>query len=89
VPRVSWRGQSDLQPDDFARQAGKPGRPDTQITGAKEHLQRALAAGPAPIKTVLAMGEKRAFSERTLRRAARELGVIREGRNWKLAETPQ
>lgn len=88
VPEISWRGASDLGPDDFARQAAKPGRPDTPITEAKEYLQRALAGGPIPIKTVLATGEKRAFSERTLRRAARELGVIRKGRNWKPAKTP-
>jgi len=88
VPKLKWRGSSDLGPDDFARQPAKPGRPDTAISDAKAYLETALAGGPQPIKAVLAAGEKRSFSERTLRRAAREVGVAREGRNWKLAKTP-
>jgi len=88
VPKVSWRGESDLGPDDFARAAPKPGRPDNAISDAKQFLLRRLAGGEAvPIQTVIADGDRRSFSERTLRRAARELGVEKVGRSWKLAKT--
>jgi hypothetical protein len=86
VPRVTWRGVSDLGPDDFLRQPGKPGRPDTVISDAKEFLKRALAGEARPIKAVLADGEKRGHTARTLRRAAQDLGVVKERRNWKLAK---
>lgn len=86
VPRVTWRGASDLGPDDFLRQPGKPGRPDTQISDAKDFLKRTLAGEARPIKAVLAEGERRSHSARTLRRAAQDLGVVRKGRDWKLAK---
>lgn len=86
VPRVTWRGVSDLGPDDFLRQPGKPGRPDTVISDAKEFLKHTLAGDARPIKAVLADGEKRGHSARTLRRAAQDLGVVNDRRSWKLAK---
>jgi len=87
VPKLTWRGESDLGPDDFTRQPGKPGRPSEEIGEAKEYLRRALADRVRPIKEVVADAEKRAISARTLRRASSELGVQRIGQSWKLAKT--
>jgi len=56
------------------------------ISDAKEFLKRALAGEARPIKAVLADGEKRGHTARTLRRAAQDLGVVKERRNWKLAK---
>jgi hypothetical protein len=86
VPKVKWRGTCELGPEDFARAAGKPGRPDNLIQGAMDFLERALAGGPRSIKAVLSDGEKRGHTGRTLRRASERLEVVREGQSWKLAK---
>lgn len=86
LPKLNWRGTCDIRPEDLARAAAKPGRPDTAIQDAKEFLKRVLVAEARPIKAVLADGEKRGHTDRTLRRAAKDLGVQRVGQTWKLAK---
>jgi hypothetical protein len=86
LPKVTWRGPCDLTPDDFIRPPAKLGRPNGAITDALDFIERELAGGPVEIKAVLSAGEKRSFSERTIRRAAREMGVQKVKRTWKLAK---
>jgi hypothetical protein len=52
---------------------------------AIDFLQSALRDGPQRIKQIIANGEKRAHSARTIRRAAKSLGIIKDGQKWKLA----
>lgn len=87
VPKVTWRGESDLGPEDFATRRNPPGRPDNESAAAREYLQQVLRAGPKPIATVVSDGEKRGFSSRTLRRVAKEMGIISDRRTWRLAKT--
>lgn len=87
VPKLKWLGEVDIQPEDIASAAKDPGRPAEAREAAITYLQQTLANGPKPIKQVLADGEKRAFSERTLRRAAKDIEVEKEGKNWKIAKT--
>lgn len=86
VPKLKWLGEVDIRPEDLELKAGPPGRPDDARQQAIAFLQHALADGPKPVKQVLAAGEKRSFSERTLRRAAKDIGVEKEGKNWKIAK---
>lgn len=86
VPKLVWRGETDITADDLARQAGKPGRPDTARQDATAFLLRALASGPRAIKDLVREAERRSISYRTLRKVRSSAGVVKEGRRWKLAE---
>ncbi|MEM1134012.1 MAG: AAA family ATPase [Pseudomonadota bacterium] len=86
VPKLKWLGEVDIQPEDLAPTAGQAGRPDDARKSAMTFLKQYLAGGPKPVSVVLLAGEKRSFSERTLRRAAKDIGVVKEGRNWKIAK---
>lgn len=86
VPKLKWRGEVDIRPEDLEPKAGQAGRPDDARQQAIAFLQQLLAEGPKAVKQVLATGDKRSFSERTLRRAAKDLGVEKQGKNWKIAK---
>jgi hypothetical protein len=88
VPKLIWDGKSDLVAEDLARKPSKIGRPDDAIQHAEQFLRRALAGGERPIKDVVREGERRSISDRTLRKAAKKIGVTKDKRNWELAETP-
>lgn len=85
IPKVEWQGECELGPEDFLKSSEKVGRPDTEIKAAIEFLETALAKGERRIAEVIADGEKRSHSARTVRRAAKSLGVIKLGQRWKLA----
>lgn len=87
VPLVEWQGECELGPEDFLKSTEKAGRPDNELKAAVDYLQSALSGGPRRIKDIIADGEKRAHSPRTVRRAAKSLGVIKFGQKWKLANT--
>lgn len=87
VPRLKWLGEVDIRPEDLEPRPGQAGRPDDARQAAKSFLQQVLADGARPIKEVLATGERRSFSERTLRRAAKDLGLEKDHKNWKIAKT--
>lgn len=87
VPKLKWLGEVDIRPEDLTPKAGEAGRPDDARKSAIDFLRQYLAGGPRPVKDVLAAGEKRSFSERTLRRAAKDIGVFKEGGCWKLPKT--
>lgn len=87
VPRLIWKGETELTAEDLARQPGKPGRPDTASSDATAFLRQALASGPRPIRDVVRDADRRSISYRTLRKVRHAIGVVKEGRNWKLAET--
>lgn len=86
VPKLKWLGEVNIQPEDLAPKAGEVGRPNDARQAAITFLRQYLTGVPKPVKEVLAAGEKRSFSERTLRRAAKDIGVVKEGRNWKIAK---
>ena len=86
VPKLKWLGEVDIRPEDLEPKVGQAGRPDDARQQAIAFLQQTLSDGPKPIKQVLAAGEKRSFSERTLRRAAKDIAVEKEGKNWKIAK---
>ncbi|MGP1354637.1 MAG: AAA family ATPase [Parasphingopyxis sp.] len=87
VPKLKWLGEVDIRPEDLAPRSGEAGRPDDARKAAITFLRQMLANGPRPVKDVLAAGEKRSFSERTLRRAAKDIGVVKEDGCWKIAKT--
>ncbi|WP_430428738.1 AAA family ATPase [Parasphingorhabdus sp.] len=86
VPKLKWLGEVEIRPEDLAAAPGQAGRPNEARQAAVTFLQQTLAHGPKPVKQVLAMGEKRSHSERTLRRAAKDIGVAKEGGCWKIAK---
>lgn len=87
VPKLFWKGETDLTAEDLARQPGKPGRPDTASNDAAAFLRQALASGPRPISNLVRDADRRSISYRTLRKVRKAIGVVKEGRSWKLAET--
>lgn len=87
VPRLKWLGEVDIRPEDLEPRPGHVGRPDDARQAAKAFLQQFLADGVRPIKEVLAAGERRGITERTLRRAAKDLGLQKDGKCWKIAKT--
>jgi hypothetical protein len=87
VPRLKWLGEVNVRPEDLEPRPGQAGRPDDARQAAKSFLQQYLADGPRPIKDVLTAGERRSFSERTVRRAAKDLGLLKEGKCWRIAKT--
>lgn len=86
MPRLKWLGEVDIRPEDLAPRLGGAGRPDDARQAAMTFLRQMLADGPRPPKEVLAAGEKRSFSERTLRRAAKDIGLVKEDGCWKIAK---
>lgn len=50
VPRLTWRGETDMTADDLAHKANKPGRPDTIISDARGFVARILTGGPQAVK---------------------------------------
>lgn len=86
VPKLVWKGETELTAEDLARQPGRPGRPDTASQDAAAFLRQTLASGARPISQVVRDAERRAIAYRTLRKVRRDIGVVKEGRSWKLAE---
>lgn len=86
MPRVKWGGTTELTANDLVSKKGAPGRPDDTSQEAQLFLRQSLADGPKPISQVVEGGEKRGFADRTLRRAAKAMGIEKIGRTWKLPE---
>ena len=74
IPRMAWEGRSELTAEMLlSRPAGEArGRPRD---AAIEFLREELGDGPRPAVEVLEQAARMEISERTLRRAAGELGV--------------
>lgn len=88
VPKLVWRGESDLTAEDLVSKPNSPGRPDDASKDAEVFLLRALANGPRRIKDIVRDAERRSIAYRTLRTVRQKMGVIKEGQTWKMAETP-
>jgi hypothetical protein len=86
VPKLKWLGEVNIHPEDLATRKGDPGRPPDAIEQAIAFLQQTLADGPKPIKQVLSQGERRSHADRTLRRAAKKIGVRKVGKDWEIAK---
>lgn len=90
APHVAWDGEPVTVNANEAVRASS-GTSDGKIKEAKEWLAEELATGPKPAKTVEREAKREGISERTLRRAKKEIGVITEkvgldeGWWWRLA----
>lgn len=87
VPKLVWRGESELTAEDLASKPNNPGRPDDASKEAELFLQRMLADGPKRIKDIVQAAERRSIAYRTLRTVRQKMGIIKQGQKWKLAET--
>lgn len=84
LPVVRWAGHSNLSADDLVGSPRPPGRPDDSRQHAAQFLSKELSQGPTPAGDLIAKAERNAKLERTLRRAADELGVLKHGGVWQL-----
>jgi hypothetical protein len=74
-PYVVWGEELEISADDLLPAA--PVRATKRVTAA-DWLRELLAGGPLAAEAVFARGKEQGFSERTLRRAADEIGVSKE-----------
>jgi hypothetical protein len=75
VSRIAWEGETDLIADQLLRH-GKPGRPPVGLPRAVAFLRKQLAEGPVSAKAIDALAAEEGISERTLKRARRDLNVM-------------
>ena len=76
VAWMRWEGESEASADDVLTAASsKP----QKLDGAENFLKQILANGPVSFKTVMLQAEARCFSDSTLKRARKELGVKSSG----------
>jgi putative DNA primase/helicase len=92
-PRIDWEGESPHTAvnllDDSEGEEGRSARND-----ASEFIRALLANGPVPSEEVFTKGRKQGFSDKTLKRAKKDLGVrsrlVGQGRDgkwqWELSE---
>jgi hypothetical protein len=74
--RVEWQGETELGPEDLlASGVNQIGRPRGRLDEACDFLQTALADGPRPSAEVTELAKKLGFSDTTMQRARRLLGV--------------
>lgn len=72
MPVIRWGDEIDLAADELVNIVR---RPASRRDEAKTFLLDALAAGPVPSVEVLELADDEGIADKTLRRAARELGV--------------
>ena len=82
VARIDWRGTCDLNADDLCAMPDPDASPGA-LADAKEFLCEFLSDGEKATKDVYQTAQEQKVSERTLRRAARDLGIAR-GKVWAL-----
>lgn len=87
VPKLVWRGESELTADDLASKPNSPGRPDDASREAEMFLQRMLAGGPKKVKDIMRDAERRSIASRTLRTVRQKMGIIKKGQMWEMAKT--
>lgn len=77
-PRVEWEtAPVNVKADDLVRgTTGKKDRTDTALDEAKRFILDALATGPIPSSDLTERGEAEGHTEKALKRARRELGVV-------------
>lgn len=76
LPRVSWLGTCERSESDLLGTLDAIGTTRKPRDAAKEFLTNHLRAGPAEQSEVMAEAERLGHSEKTLRRAKGELGVV-------------
>jgi hypothetical protein len=86
--RVEWGGTSTLTARDILKEPADPEQ-KSALSKAKEFLSQELADGPVPAEEVKEDARGVGISERTLKRAKRELGITSRKRggvwHWELA----
>lgn len=82
--KFEWGGFSDLTSDQILVPVERPR--DDQMEAACDWLREALADNPLDHKMLLRMAESRAFTERLVLKAAREIGAVREGQMWRAGD---
>lgn len=82
-----------IQPEADIEQDDQSDTPETAIDRSKQLLLDMLSDGPAEAASIMAVAEGDGLSERTMQRAAADLGVVKskagfaEGWTWALPET--
>jgi hypothetical protein len=75
--RIDWLGSSDLNANQLIA-AGRDTEERDAVQEAKDFLTSALASKPVPKTELVRSAQAEKTSQRTLERAAKELGVLRE-----------
>lgn len=87
-PVVEWKGKTDLTADDLEGVVGVPEKP---INEAETFLRKQLQGGAKPAVDVLRAAERYSFSQRTIERAKKALGVKsqkqKDGWMWSLPDS--
>lgn len=93
LPVVRWGQPATIHADDLMHIARRPARKRDIATS---FLRAELSSGPVPSKTILELADDEDIAEKTLRRAARDLGVVtaRVGGShghhvWSLPDDPE
>lgn len=73
LSKFIWGEHIDMDSDDLVAAPKKS--EDNKKDGCKEWLDEVLDDGPMEVDAIMRMGEKRAFSSKTIYRAAEELGI--------------
>jgi hypothetical protein len=79
VPVIRWLGvDENLSADQLVQPPAQngPGRPAVQSEGIRAFLEYYLAGGERDSKVVLAQAKARSFAEVTVRRVARQMGIV-------------
>lgn len=92
-PRIEWSDDAvDMDTDWLAAQAGHAPKGSNALDEAKAFLLGALEAGPMPQSELVTQATTEGISDRTLKRAKRELRIVSDKKGeggswrWKLAD---
>jgi RecA-family ATPase len=81
VPRIQWDGQMDEDANDMlAAERDKGEKRDRKLDLATALIKLELERGPRQSREVYAKGESEGIGERTMKTAARQLGIVHEKR---------
>lgn len=84
---IEWVEETAKTADEILNASSSPGRPNEQITKAKEILSEMLADGPQPQAKIMSRMELENIGKSTAIKAKNELGCvsIKEGKHWQWA----
>lgn len=82
--KFSWGDWVDLTADQIVSVEARP--KDEGLDEVCKWLRDALSDGPVTMRQLLSMGEPRSYGQRTISKAAQEIGAVREGDSVSLPE---
>lgn len=90
-PKVKWLGESGVNPDEVLERSKEAGIPE--LTSCKKWLRELLKDGRKLVGECISLGKVEGFSEGTVKRASREMKLIKdhEGKQyfWRLPQQEQ